>query len=93
MYEVVSLVGRQGPCYACDVQLTIEVEREIDGRWIAAVDPIGALAYGRTRAEAVRKAKALALEVIADRLAHDESPVTGRKTSRSVPFAGVRFVA
>lgn len=75
------------------MQLTIDVERETDGRWIAAVDPIGALAYGRTRAEAVRKAKAVALEVIADRLAHDESPVTGRKTSRSAPFEGVRFVA
>ena len=83
----------QAPCYACDVQLTIEVERETDGRWIAAVDPIGALAYGRTRAEAVRKAKAVALEVIADRLAHDESPTTGRKTSRPAPFEGVRFVA
>jgi predicted RNase H-like HicB family nuclease len=75
------------------VQLTIEVEREADGRWIAAIDPIGALAYGRTRAEAIRKAKAVALEVIADRLAHDESPATGRKTGRSAPFEGVRFVA
>jgi predicted RNase H-like HicB family nuclease len=55
--------------------------RETDGRWIAAVDPTGALAYGRTRAEAVRKAKAVALEVIADRLAHGESPLTGRKRS------------
>jgi predicted RNase H-like HicB family nuclease len=44
------------------MQLTVQVEREADGRWIAAVDPIGALAYGRTRAEAVRKAKAVALD-------------------------------
>jgi hypothetical protein len=75
------------------VKLTIDVERETDGRWIAVVDPIAALAYGRTRAEAVRKAKAIALEVIADRLAHGESPATGRKTRRPAPFAGVRFVA
>ena len=33
---------------------SVQVEREVDGRWIAAVDPIGALSYGRTRAEAVR---------------------------------------
>ena len=56
------------------MQLTVGVESEADGRWIAAVDPIGALAYGQTREEAVRKAKAIALEVIADRLAHGESP-------------------
>ena len=70
------------------MQLTVQVERETDGRWIAAVDPIGALAYGRTRAEAVRKAKAVALEVLADRLAHGESPLTGRKTRRSTEGYG-----
>jgi predicted RNase H-like HicB family nuclease len=75
------------------MQLTVGVEREADGRWIAAVDPLGALAYGRTRGEAIRKAKAIALEVIADRLAHGESPLTGRKTRRTAPFEGVRFVA
>jgi len=64
------------------MQLTVRVERETNGRWIAAVDPIGALAYGRTRAEAIRKAKAVALEVIADRSAHGESPLTGRKARR-----------
>ena len=31
--------------------------------------------------------------VIADRLAHGESPLTGRKTRRTVAFDGVRFVA
>lgn len=75
------------------LQLKIEIEREDDGRWIAAIDPTGALAYGKTRAEAIRKAKALALEVIADRLMHGESPLTGRRTRRSAPFPGVRFVA
>jgi predicted RNase H-like HicB family nuclease len=75
------------------MRLTVEAEKETDGRWIAAVDPIGALAYGQTRAEAVRKAKAVALEVIADRLARGESPLTGRKTGRTAPFEGVRFVA
>ncbi len=75
------------------MRLNIEVEREEDGRWIAAIDPIGALAYGPTRAEAVRKAKALALEVIADRLSRGESPLTGRRTRRVVAFSGVQFVA
>jgi hypothetical protein len=75
------------------VRLKIEVERELDGRWIAAIEPVGALAYGRTRAEAERKAKAVALEVIADRLARGESPLTGRRTRKPPAFAGIRFVA
>jgi predicted RNase H-like HicB family nuclease len=52
----------------------VGVEREADGRWIAAVDPIGALAYGQTREEAVRKAKGIALEVIADQFARGQRP-------------------
>lgn len=75
------------------MRLTVQVQREVDGRWIAAVHPVGALSYGRTRAEAVRKAKAIALEVIAERLARGESPLTGRRTRGIAPFEGVRFVA
>jgi len=53
--------------------LTIEVEREEDGRWIAEiVDLPGVLAYGQTREEAIERAKALSLRVLADRLEHGE---------------------
>jgi predicted RNase H-like HicB family nuclease len=53
--------------------LTIEVEREDDGRWIAEVmDLPGVLAYGQTRQEAVERTQALALRVLADRLEHGE---------------------
>lgn len=53
--------------------LTIEIEQEEDGRWIAEVLEIpGALAYGRTRQEARAKAQALALRALADRLEHGE---------------------
>ena len=49
--------------------LTIETERELDGRWIAEVMEIpGAMAYGETRKDAVAKARALALRVIAERV-------------------------
>ena len=75
------------------MHLTVAVERETDGRWIAAIEPIGALAYGHTRALAVQRAKGVALEVIADRLSRGESPLTGRKTRRVAPFDGIRFVA
>ena len=54
--------------------MKIEIERETDGRWIAEVpDLAGVMAYGRTRKEAVCKAEALALRVIADRLDHGEA--------------------
>ncbi len=54
---------------------TIEFEREDDGRWLAEVLELpGVLAYGQTSDEAIAKAQALALRVLADRLEHAESP-------------------
>jgi predicted RNase H-like HicB family nuclease len=53
--------------------LTVEVEQGADGRWLAEVPELpGALAYGSTRPEAIVRAQALALRVIADRLDHGE---------------------
>jgi predicted RNase H-like HicB family nuclease len=53
--------------------LTVETEREEDGRWIAEVaDLSGVLAYGDTRDQAIARAEALALRVLADRLEHAE---------------------
>ena len=53
---------------------TVEFEREDDGRWLAEVLELpGVLAYGRTSDEAIAKAQALALRVLADRLEHAES--------------------
>jgi predicted RNase H-like HicB family nuclease len=53
--------------------LTIEVEQEVDGRWIAEVPDIpGVLAYGESRDEAIERVQALSLRVLADRLDHGE---------------------
>jgi predicted RNase H-like HicB family nuclease len=47
---------------------TVEYEREEDGRWLAEVVELpGVLAYGATSDEAIAKAQALALRVLADR--------------------------
>jgi len=55
--------------------LTIEIEREEDGRWIAEVPGLsGVLCYGGTRDEAIARVQALALRVIAERLEHGEAP-------------------
>jgi len=54
--------------------LTVDFEREEDGRWIAEVLEVpGVLAYGATREEALLSVQVLALRVIADRLEHGES--------------------
>lgn len=55
------------------MNLLIECEQETDGRWIAEVINLaGVLVYGETREEAIAKAQALALRVIADRIEHGE---------------------
>jgi predicted RNase H-like HicB family nuclease len=53
---------------------TVEYQREDDGRWLAEVMELpGVLAYGGSENEAIAKAQALALRVLADRLEHGES--------------------
>lgn len=53
---------------------TVEHEREDDGRWLAEVIELpGVLAYGQTSDEAIAKAQALALRVLADRLENGDS--------------------
>jgi predicted RNase H-like HicB family nuclease len=53
---------------------TVEVEQEVDGRWLAEVPELpGALAYGVSQDEAIARVKALALRVVADRLEHGEA--------------------
>lgn len=62
------------------MNLKIEVERETDGRWIAEVLELpGCLAYGKTQADALAKAKVLALRVLADRLEHGEPVPAGEE--------------
>ena len=52
------------------MDLTIESEQEADGRWIAEVLELpGVLSYGPTRDTAIAHVQALALRVLADRLA------------------------
>lgn len=54
--------------------MRIEIEREDDGRWLAEIPDLpGVMMYGQTQAEAVSKAKVLALRVMADRLEHGET--------------------
>lgn len=56
------------------MHFTIEHEQEADGRWLAEVPELpGVLAYGATAKEAMAKAQALALRVLAERIEHNET--------------------
>jgi len=56
------------------MQLTLEIELEEDGRWLAEVPQLaGVLAYGSTSAEAMSRAEVLALRVLAERIEHGEA--------------------
>ena len=58
------------------MQMTVETERESDGRWLAEVIDIpGAMQYGQTREQAVARAEALALRVMAERIEQGEQPI------------------
>ena len=62
------------------MKLSIECERETDGRWIAEIVEIpGAMSYGATREQAMAGAEIVALRAIADRIEHGEA-----KPSRSI---------
>jgi predicted RNase H-like HicB family nuclease len=54
--------------------LTVILEEEEDGRWLAEVPELpGVLVYGQTGNDAVAKAKALSLRVLADRIEDGEA--------------------
>lgn len=56
------------------MRFAVEIEREEDGRWIAEIPELpGCLAYGASRAEAVARAEALALRILADRIEAGEA--------------------
>lgn len=53
----------------------IETEREVDGRRIAEIPSLpGVMAYGASKPEAIAKAEALALRVLADRIEQHKKP-------------------
>ncbi len=55
--------------------LTVEYDREADGRWIAEIPSVpGAMAYGATKAQARRQASAIALRTLADQVESGRSP-------------------
>jgi predicted RNase H-like HicB family nuclease len=76
------------------LKLTIRLDLEQDGRWIAEVPELpGVLALAHTRDTALRHAKALALEAIADLAALGDADIAdaiqfdATATGRAAPRA------
>jgi len=66
--------------------LNVELEQETDGRWMAEVaDLPGVLAYGSDPDDALRRARALALRVIADRIEHGELDAQANRVEFILP--------
>ena len=66
------------------MHLTIETEKEDDGRWLGEVPELpGVIVNASTREEAIVRAQALALRVLADRLDQGEA-VPGMQSVFSV---------
>ena len=56
------------------MKLTIELDREVEGRWIAEVPELNVLLYGDSKQDAIERAQSAAREILRDRIAHGELP-------------------
>lgn len=56
------------------MKLTIELDREVDGRWIAEVPQLNVVLYGDSMQDAIQRVQAAAREIVLDRIAHGELP-------------------
>lgn len=68
--------------YTSLMKLTLEIEHEDDGRWLAEVPEIaGVMAYGGTYIEAIANAAFLAVHALSEQLKHGEAHHEFRNTN------------
>ena len=56
------------------MRLTIQLDNEVDGRWIAEVPELNILLYGDSKQDAIQRVQSAAKEIVLDRIAHGELP-------------------
>ena len=56
------------------MKLTIELDHEVDGRWVAEVPELNILLYGESQEDVIQRAQSAAREIVLDRIAHGELP-------------------
>ena len=64
---------------------TIELDREVDGRWIAEVPELNVLLYWDSKLDAIQRALSAAREIVLDRIAHGELPSSALGVSCTIP--------
>lgn len=78
------------------LRLTIAIDREDDGRWIAEIPEIaGVIVYGESEGAAITAVKGLALNVLGERLTRGEDPLTGhpKRPIAETGFERIEFEA
>lgn len=63
------------------MRLTIELDREVDGRWIAEIPELNVLLYGDSRQDAIQRAQSAAREIVQDRITRGELPPDSAKAT------------
>jgi len=66
------------------MKLTIEPDRETDGRWIAEVPELNILLYGHSWQDAIARVEAATREIVLDRIARGELPPESAKAEFQV---------
>ena len=66
------------------MKLTIKLDREVDGRWIAEVPELNVILYGDSKEDAIQRAQSAAREIVLDRIAHGELPPESAQTTFDV---------
>jgi predicted RNase H-like HicB family nuclease len=56
------------------MKLMIDLDREVDGGWIAEVPELNILLYGDSKVDAIQRAQSAAREIVLDRIAQGELP-------------------
>jgi predicted RNase H-like HicB family nuclease len=56
------------------MRLPIQLDNEVDGRWIAEVPELNILLYGDSKQDAIQRVQSAAKEIVLDRIAHGELP-------------------
>jgi len=56
------------------MNLTIDLDREVDGRWIAEIPELNILLYGTSREDAIQQAEDAARQIIADHIERGTLP-------------------
>jgi predicted RNase H-like HicB family nuclease len=73
------------------MKLTIELDREVDGRWIAEVPELNVLLYGDSKQDAIQRAQSAAREIVLDRIAHGELPPDSATPNSILPHEFLAF--